>query len=134
VFSSKTLFSWVIRYVVIWLNKYVIAKFLCSFGWQKSLCRIRSVLVGFLYMPNVNVMIVRDIYVTETCSVIKIDFCCGDGWSNHFIPFVIQKRMHTMKINCCIVNYENVTNDGTPAGQNENQPRKDGNPDGHSRW
>jgi hypothetical protein len=24
-------------------------------------------------------------YVTETCSTIKIYFCCGDNWSNHFL-------------------------------------------------
>jgi hypothetical protein len=27
-------------------------------------------------------------YVTETCSVIKIYFCCVDGWSNNFLQFL----------------------------------------------
>jgi hypothetical protein len=43
-------------YVFILLDKNRIAEFLCSVGWQELLCMIRSVVVGFLYMPKMKLL------------------------------------------------------------------------------
>jgi hypothetical protein len=45
-------------YVFILLIKYLTAEFLYSIGWHESLCIIKSVVVGFLYIPKVNVLCV----------------------------------------------------------------------------
>jgi hypothetical protein len=52
------LFSFEIGCVFILLIRYLIAESLCSVGWHKSLCMIRSVVVGFLYILKVNVLCV----------------------------------------------------------------------------
>jgi hypothetical protein len=50
-------------YVFMRLIKYLIAKFLCSGGWHESLCMIRSVVVGFLYILKVSVLCVLSMVI-----------------------------------------------------------------------
>jgi hypothetical protein len=40
------------------LIRYLMAEYLCLPGWHESLCIIRSVVVGFLYMLKVNLLFV----------------------------------------------------------------------------
>jgi hypothetical protein len=52
-------------YLFMRLIKYLLAEFLCSGGWYESLCMIRSLVVGFLYILKASLLCVLSVVTTR---------------------------------------------------------------------